>query len=365
VRRIIIKCLLTVIFIMSWDLAVSQDVSSLKERFLQTAKITSISGHETDLSDYISRQLPESMTIETDNMGNLIAHTGTGNPEILVIAHLDEPGYVITEIRKDGYMRVQPLTRTQTQLFHQFHEGHLVEIHTKRGIINGVVSIPSSHITRNKPSVMPLDQFIIDTGCESDWEVKSLGIQMLDPVSAVRDIAHLQGSKLSGPSLSRKYSAQALLEIAKSVVNITDKPIAFAWTTQNLRRNPGVMCVAKQIKAEAVICITTFKREINNRTGAVSEPVSITGSGVLIDENLITENIHSNILSQLLKTAVSQKVKINLSSTGRLTATRYFADIPFIPLAIPVMYPESLVEVIDLDDLDQLIKVVSAVLKSY
>jgi putative aminopeptidase FrvX len=43
---------------------------------------------------------------KTDEIGNVWVTAGSGSPQRLIVAPVDEPGYVVSEITEDGYLRV-------------------------------------------------------------------------------------------------------------------------------------------------------------------------------------------------------------------------------------------------------------------
>src|SRR5205823_269324 len=123
-----------------------------------------------------------------DNLGNLIIRLGKGSPSRLLVAPVDEFGYVVSEIRADGFIRVQLVqSAPPTPLFHQFHEGQPIFITTERGTVPGVTVTLSTHLQRSrtdadKPITRP-DDLWIDIGARSREEVEAAGVRLLDPIS--------------------------------------------------------------------------------------------------------------------------------------------------------------------------------------
>jgi len=79
-------------------------------------------------------------------------------------------------------------------------------------------------------------------------------------------------------------------------------------------------------------------------------------------------NLHrQRAASQLLRAAsaaVGQRIKLTLSPTAALPEARAFgAGVDALAVAIPILFPGSLVETIDLDDLQQLIELIQIVVE--
>lgn len=70
--------------------------------------LSGVSGFEDEVRDYIlERVLPHADSITTDSMGNLIVTKKGkkfGGPKVLVCAHMDEVGLIVTGVSDDGYL---------------------------------------------------------------------------------------------------------------------------------------------------------------------------------------------------------------------------------------------------------------------
>ncbi len=354
------KCLLLcmIVVVLSAISTAAQVAPKLRDGFVQYAGVPAVTGREAQFIAFLKSQLPAGVKSETDNMGNLTVQVGGENPQLLVVTSVDEPGYLVTDITEDGFLRVTaPGGRTLSTLFPQFHEGHYVDIAAKGGMIRGVVALPSSHLVRGRRDNLTLEKLLIDIGARSRQEAQARGIELLEPVTAVKDIALLAENRIAGPMLSRKFGAFALMEVLKASGAKTGKGVVFAWATQSAMNNSGVARLARRYAPKQVLVLGAFQRG-TGRGG--QDPVEILDSGVLVpDAN------SPGTASQLLRgaTAVAgAKIRLTPSPTGTPPEVRAFgtnADV--CALAIPVAYPGSLVETIDLDDLQQLIEFIKII----
>src|ERR1700682_4081584 len=74
----------------------------------QFAEIPAVAGYEQELSRSIREQL-WALNPKTDNLGNVYLTVGTGAPHRLLVTAMDEPGYIVSGITPDGFLRVQRL----------------------------------------------------------------------------------------------------------------------------------------------------------------------------------------------------------------------------------------------------------------
>lgn len=144
-------------------------------------------GREHLLTDIIMRDMPG---WKRDQLGNLILRKGSGSPRRVVACALDRPGFAVTEITDDGYLRLREVGGgRQHPLLIQFHEGQRIRVLTRSGVVPGVVIVKSTHLQRGRVANAPvttLDDLWVDVGASSKADVRQLGIEMLDAV--VRDV---------------------------------------------------------------------------------------------------------------------------------------------------------------------------------
>lgn len=141
-------------------------------------------GREHLLTDLIMADMPG---WKRDQLGNLILRKGSGSPRRVIACGLDRPGFAVTEITDDGYLRLREIgAGRQHALWTQFHEGQRIRVLTRAGFVPGVVIVKSTHLQRTRPAnatPATLDDLWVDVGVSSRAEVRGLGIEMLDPVT--------------------------------------------------------------------------------------------------------------------------------------------------------------------------------------
>ncbi len=340
-------------------LTVAQTTPTLRDGFVKYAGVSAVTGREGAFVAFLKSQLPPGVKSEVDNMGNLTVQLGDASPQLLIVTSVDEPGFLVTDITDEGFLRVAAAgARTTSTLFTQFHEGHYVDIAARSGVIRGVVALPSSHLVRGHRDYLVPDRLLIDIGARTRQEAQSRGIELLEPVTAVKDIALLAENRIAGPMLSRKFGAFALMQVLKAAGPKGGKGVVFAWATQSAMSNSGVARLARRFSPKQVLVLGSYQRG-TGRGG--QDPIEILDSGVLIpDAN------SPGTASPLLRGAAASagsKIKLTPSTTGTLPEVRAFGtNVDVCALAIAVAYSGSLVETIDLDDLQQLIEFINMVI---
>src|SRR5690625_3354668 len=78
-----------------------------------------IPGHEKEARNVMQKYIqPYAEEVFTDNLGSLIAKKSgdVNGPKIMVAGHLDEVGFMVTRIDKDGFIYFQTVDRKSTRL---------------------------------------------------------------------------------------------------------------------------------------------------------------------------------------------------------------------------------------------------------
>src|SRR4030042_472728 len=143
-----------------------------------------ISGFEEDVGLIFKDKLPKGLKIEKDGIGSIIAEkTGTSDrPRIMIAAHLDEIGFMVKDITKDGFIKFLSIGG--------WYMGNLpgmrVKIKTRKGdLIPGVIGMKPPHeLNEEERKQLPkIEHMYIDVGVAKNFNIKEkLNIRPGDPI---------------------------------------------------------------------------------------------------------------------------------------------------------------------------------------
>jgi len=202
-------------------------------------------GWEHVATDSIMQAMPG---WKRDALGNLVLRKGSGSPRRVVACALDRPGFAVTEITDDGYLRLREAgAGRQHPLWVQFHEGQRIRILTRAGAVPGVVIVKSTHLQRGRIANAPvttLDDLWVDVGAVSKAEVQRLGIEMLNPV--VRDVAGWSyGDFVAGWMAGVRVGCAAVGSVARGEVR--NGETIFLLTTLRSFGNDGLEAALRSL----------------------------------------------------------------------------------------------------------------------
>lgn len=150
--------------------------------------------------------------ITVDNMGNVYAiRKGTSDKRVMVGAHMDEIGFMVTHIDDKGFIRFTTLGGFDPKTL----TAQRVIVHGKEDIIGVMASKPIHVMTpdeRNK--VAKLSDYFIDTGLPAE-KVKEL-VSIGDPVTRERDFIEM-GECVNCKSLDNRLAVFIQIELLKNL----------------------------------------------------------------------------------------------------------------------------------------------------
>ncbi len=191
--------------------------------FKTLTEIPGTSGNEHQVRAFMRKELkPLSDEIIQDKLGSIfgVRYGKKEDPVIMVAGHMDEVGFMVTQITDNGMLRFQPLGGWWSQVM----LAQQVQIITENGPVIGVIgSIPPhllSEAQRNKP--MDIKNMLIDIGADDREDAKKIGIkpgQQIVPISPFTPLANPK--KILAKAWDNRYGCGLAIELLKETKNET------------------------------------------------------------------------------------------------------------------------------------------------
>ncbi|MBP2623598.1 glutamyl aminopeptidase [Streptococcus oricebi] len=197
-------------------------MTELFSKIKEVTELAAISGHEGPVRDYLKRQLePHVDELVTDGLGGIfgIKHSQVAKaPRIMVAAHMDEVGFMVSEIKADGTLRVveiggwNPLSVSSQRFTLLTREGQALPL------ISG--SVPT-HLTRGSggnPSLPAISDIIFDGGFSDKVEAESFGIRPGDTIIPESSaILTANGKNVISKAWDNRYGVLMVSELAQAL----------------------------------------------------------------------------------------------------------------------------------------------------
>src|SRR5690242_9283788 len=174
----------------------TQSISSTLRELVETP---AVSGYEQDVAKKIAARLkamPQKYEAKIDNLSNVTVTVGSGSPKRLLVAPIDEPGFVVSGITPDGYLTLQRLPQGgNLPLFNELYAAQPLKLQTPKGEwISGAMAGVSIHLQpqrQHPPSMADLDNMYVDVGATSAEQARAGGADVLGPVAIDRTLYSL------------------------------------------------------------------------------------------------------------------------------------------------------------------------------
>ena len=256
-------------------------------------------GFENRIRDLIIKEINQNVdTISTDNMGNIIAfRKGKEAKKIMLAAHMDEIGFIVSHIDDNGFIRFIPLGGFDPKTL----TSQRVIVHGKQDVV-GVMGSKPIHLMSDeeRSKAMKITDYYIDLGMKKDEVVKIVSIG--DSITRERELIEM-GDCINGKSLDNRISVYVLIE---AIAKLKDVELPydsyFVFTVQEEVGLRGAQVATLQIQPDFGIAIdTTIAFDVPG--SQAHEQVSKLGEGAAIkimDSSVIADR---RMVAFLKKTA--------------------------------------------------------------
>ncbi len=368
IRRVVIFTFLFSIFCFSSaaqtpnaPVKVPGDLASDLKEFVETP---SVSGYEQELTEKIRAKLAAFHPV-VDNLGDVIVTVGSGAPHRLIVTPIDEPGFVVSGITNDGYLRLQRLPQSGLPpIFNALYSAQPVKIRTASGKwIDGVVAGISVHLHRadeTTPSASDIENMYVDIGASSAAEARKAGVDILSPVAINRSAPNLANGTVTGASLGDKFGAAVLVDTLRSIDPQAVKgTLIVAFLVQQRLGGRGLERMLRTMQADEMIYVGRLVPggKVPGMEGVHRAPRREPGSGVLVGLDKSSGEL-SGVAADLKQLADANKIPLAADYSADITPAGYLPP-PALParwthIGIATSWPDTPAETISLDDLKKL-----------
>ena len=301
------------------------------------------------LKDYI-----DELTI--DNYGNLIAlkYGANSNKKLMLAAHADEVGMMVTHIDKNGFLSFQEIGGIDTNLL----PGQRVEIHNHQGVVTGIIGKKPIHLQDRDAKAKDYDaeDLWIDIAAKDKEEAESK-VEVGDYITYQTQPVVLQHDVWTSKALDDKVGLLTLVEVAKALDGKQPAmDVYFVASVQEELGARGIRTAALGINPDYGIAIdVTHATDYPTCSPQKSGEIKV-GNGIVIAKG---PNINKTIGRKLIDLAKQQNIKYQIEPIARPTGT----DANFMQvsgtgvktalLSIPCRYMHSPNEIVSLVDVNE------------
>src|SRR6267142_1841214 len=321
-----------------------------------------VSGHEGALAAEIQEAL-KNFSPKKDNLGNVLITIGSGAPHRLIATPMDQPGYVVSGITEDGFLRVQRLPQAAPNvIFDTLHFAQPVWVMTRNGRrVNGVFAGLSVHLQpgrQNGPKMNHLEEMYVDIGAKNTQEVRAAGVDLLDAVSLDFTDFILGKDEYSAPGIGDHAGVVALVALLEwmSANRVSERgTLTVAFVTQQWTGGHGLDRLLNEIHPDEMIYVGRLSAP--RAAEAAAGETKKLGSGVLVGV-VDPAAAPAGLVEELAKIAKEQHIPMTNVAAAPPRITGYAAATPlparFAQLGVATLFAGTPIETMSNADVGKL-----------
>ena len=320
----------------------------IKEILRTLCEASGVSGNEFSVSEKAAELLKKyTDEVSVDSFGNVVAFIGNrdnGKKTVLLDAHLDEIGLIVTFIDEKGFIKVSNCGGVDTRLL----LAQTVTIHGREKI-KGIVSTLPPHVATDSSKAAKLEDIAIDTGYSKEEleKIVSLG----DRITVDSAFGELLGSKLTSKAIDDRSGVASLIYAA----DLASKGecaynIAVCLAVQEETGSAGAIINSYNINPDFAIAVDVSYGKSpsveDHECGKLGKGTMI-GFAPVLDKELTARLV---ALSEKEKLPYQQEIMGGRTGTDADDICISRGGVRTALLSIPQRYMHTPVEVIDIDD---------------
>ncbi|MFF2175051.1 M42 family metallopeptidase [Lysinibacillus sp. NPDC058147] len=341
------------------------------QMFKDLTDANGIAGNERAPREVMKKYIgPYADLVETDNLGSVIAKkVGDENgPKIMVAGHLDEVGFMVTQIDDKGFIKFQTVGGWWSQVM----LAQRVTITTRKGEeIIGVIGSKPPHIlpadVRNK--VVDIKDMFIDVGAASKDEVLEWGVRPGDMVTPYFEFNVMKNEKyLLAKAWDNRIGCAIAIDVMKALQN--EKHPNILYSVGNVQEEVGLRGAKTAThKIQPDIGFAVDVGVAGDTPGVTAkESTSKMGAGpqiVVYDASMVS---HRGLREFVLDVADEHNIPYQFEAmagggtdAGSIHVTAN--GIPALSIGIATRYIHSHAGILHRDDYDNAVKLMVEVIK--
>jgi putative aminopeptidase FrvX len=298
----------------------------------------------------------------TDTYGTAV---GVINPDakykVVIEGHSDEISWYVNYITDNGLIYVIRNGGSD----HQIAPSKWVNIHTKKGIVQGVFGWPAIHTRKNgKEEIPKLDNIFIDIGAKDKKEVLKMGIHVGCVITYPDTFKVLNKDKFLCRAIDNRAGGFMIAQVARLISENNIKLPFGLYITNSVQEEVGLrgaemitQTLNPNLALVTDVCHDTTTPMINKKTEGHTE----IGKGPVISYAPAVQN---NLRERIIETAEKNKIPFQRLASSRFTGTDTDAfaysngGVASALISLPLRYMHTTVEMVHRKDVENVIKLI-------
>lgn len=338
-------------------------ICSMKtEEFLrQVTALPGVTGNERVVAEYIAEAFkPYVDEVEINPLNCVIAHKKGKGPKVLICAHLDEIGMMVSKIEDDGCLRLERVGGVDPRVL----PGMRVRVYAREGVLMGVVGATPPHLLKeaDRKNNYTFETLFVDMGMPAE-KVKEK-VQVGDTVCFEARYVELKNGRVAIKTADDRACVAIMLRAAEILSTMQhDADLYFVATCQEEIGCYGAKMTGFSVDPDYGIAFDVCHADV---------PGAPRLSSHKIDSLVASKGpfLHPYLVKKLEEAARENGIALQSAIDPRGTSTDADelslarAGIPTVLLSLPLKYMHTNVETFDMHALTEGGRLLAMYLKS-
>ena len=307
------------------------------------------SGHEHLAFDVVREAVAGVAEVESDSVGNLVARRTGEGPLLALFAHLDVIGAAVAHVGDDALIAVHQLGSWRANVAY----GQRVEIRTSKGAVPGVIA---RKVKDNEK--VEWGQLYVDIGGKDGDDARSL-VAPGDPMVVLAPPVELANGRLASRTLDNRAGVYVALEVLRRAEAAN---VAVVAAAQEELGAYGAQAAAHSLRPDVAIAIdVTYATDVPADDAATGGHHALGGGAAIFRGPAINPRVFELLAEAAREEGIPHTIEAGMKTYTDADATFAAGEgIPTGVVSIPLRNMHSPVEIVELDDLEACIRLLTA-----
>lgn len=338
----------------------------ITEILFKLTKQNGVSGDEFCASQTAAEMLKKyTDDVTVDDFGNVIANIGKrekGKPHVMLDAHIDEIGFIVTYITDDGFLKISNCGGIDRRLL----LAQQVEVLCSDGkSVFGVITSTPPHLETDDKKVSKLSDVFVDIGMSK--EIAQESVSLGDRVIISNNPAVLSRDRVTSKCLDDRAGVVTLIcavDMLKNEFDDLDCSLSVVFSSQEETGERGAKTAAYKVNPDIAIAVdVSFARVKGDKIDNCGE----MGKGPMIG---VSSSLSKHLSDKIINIAKDKAIPYQIEVMGGTTGTNADAigvtrsGVKTVTVSIPLKYMHTPVEVISISDIESSAELIAEYIRS-
>ena len=316
----------------------------------ELTNVAGLTGFETDIAEHAASMLEEFCeNVAIAKSKSVVADVKTmdsSKKTLMIEAHLDRIGLMVSEICENGFIRVKALGGVDERIL----PGSECFILGKKTVYGVIGAVPPHLLKKEDKKAVKMSDIIVDTGLgEESKDLISVG----DPILLKSDFCTLVDGKISSAAIDNRAGMAAVLLMLEKLKG-KELPVNLKITFASGEELGllGARTLAMEECPDLAVVVDVTHGQTHD---AKAEGTFVLGSGVEICRG---PNLHYDATNKIIEIAKDKNIPFEIEVASGNTGTNAWViqtlekGIACALLSVPIRYMHTTVETVDVRDIE-------------